>query len=179
MKQFFIVIILLFFFNSCSEEKTKIAQLPISSTNIEAISFFNKALIHEMNFEFDEAKEDFQSAIKLDPNFILAHISLFREKTSNTDWIDLSDKNIDLIESIIPNGSEYEKILFEMYKIPFRRNDSSLFNLRLKIGQKLVSSYPDVTDPLIILAHQIPNYASNKDWRILRKDYSKLSIFRT
>ena len=56
MKQLFIVAILLFLFTSCSEEKTKISQLPISSTNIEAISFFNQAKIHEQNFEFDEAK---------------------------------------------------------------------------------------------------------------------------
>ena len=80
--------------------------------------------IHEVlqNFEFKEAKEDFQSAIELDPNFILAHINLFREKTSNTDWIDLSDKDIDLIETMIPNGTDYEKLL-EVYKRLHFNND--------------------------------------------------------
>ncbi len=176
MRCLFILSTIYFVLISCSEENTNANQIPISSTNDEAISFFYKAKIHEQNFEFKEAKEDFQSAIELDPNFILAHINLFREKTSNTDWIDLSDKDIDLIETMIPNGTDYEKLLFEMYKIPFRRNDSSLFNSRLKIGQKLVNSYPDISDPLIILAHQIPNYASNKDWRILRKESLKKAI---
>tara|TARA_B100001093_G_scaffold459268_1_gene472268 strand:- start:3055 stop:4671 length:1617 start_codon:yes stop_codon:yes gene_type:complete len=173
MKQYFIVAILLVFFISCSEEKEKSVGLPISSTNTDAISFFNKAQIHDQNFEFNEAKDDYRSAIEIDPNFILAHINLLRQGNSNTNWIDLSNKNIDIIESLISNGTEYEKTLFEMYKIPFKRNDSAVFNKRLRLGQKLINLYPNIDNPLIILAKQIPNYIStslNKDWRNLRKE---------
>jgi tetratricopeptide (TPR) repeat protein len=111
MKQYFIVAILLVFFISCSEEKEKSVGLPISSTNTDAISFFNKAQIHDQNFEFNEAKDDYRSAIEIDPNFILAHINLLRQGNSNTNWIDLSNKNIDIIESLISNGTEYENRL--------------------------------------------------------------------
>ena len=170
MRYLFILSAIFFFFISCSEENTSADQIPISSTNDEAISFFNKALIHEMNFEFDEADNYYRSAISIDPNFILAHIHLFRQASSNTSYIDLSNKNTDLIESLISNGTEYEKILFEMYKIPFRRSDSAVFNKRLKIAQKLVDLYPKMVEPLTLLAKQIPNYTLNNDWKNLRKN---------
>ena len=144
MRYLFILSAIFFFFISCSEENTSADQIPISSTNDEAISFFNKALIHEMNFEFDEADNYYRSAISIDPNFILAHIHLFRQASSNTSYIDLSNKNTDLIESLISNGTEYEKILFEMYKIPYRAYDSVLTNKRLKLAQKLVDLYPNL-----------------------------------
>ena len=169
MRQFFIIAIIYFFFNACSEENKSQVQIPISSTNDEAISFFNKARIHEQNFEFDEAKEDYRSAIELDPNFILAHINSFREGTSNFDWIDLSNKNIDLIESLISNGTDYERTLFEMYKIPYNRGDTALFNKRLKIGQKLSDLHPKMVDPLITLARELPNHSTIREWRSLRK----------
>ena len=41
-----------------AEEKEKSVGLPISSSNTDAISFFNKAQIHDQNFEFDEAKDN-------------------------------------------------------------------------------------------------------------------------
>ena len=169
MRQLIFVAIVLFFFNSCSDEKVKPNELPISSVNSEAISFFNQARIHEQKYELIKAREDYQSAIKLDPNFILAHINLFRENTVTTSWIDLSNKNIEFLESIITKGTEYEKTLFEMYKTPFRRNDTAVFNKRLRIAQKLVDLYPASTDPLILLAEQIPNYTLNEDLNNLRR----------
>ena len=105
MRQFLIVAITSFFINSCSEEKINENQLPLSTTNIEAINFFNQGQIHDQNFEFIEAKEDYLSAIELDPNFVLARIYFFREGTSNNTWIDLSNKNIDILESIISISS--------------------------------------------------------------------------
>ena len=111
MKQYHIVAIILFFFNSCSEEKVKPIELPISSLNSEAISFFNQARIHEQKYELIKAREDYQSAIKLDPNFILAHINLFRENTVTTSWIDLSNKNIEFLD-LQYNDTSIEKERF-------------------------------------------------------------------
>lgn len=170
MRQFLIVAITSFFINSCSEEKINENQLPLSTTNIEAINFFNQGQIHDQNFEFIEAKEDYLSAIELDPNFVLARIYFFREGTSNNTWIDLSNKNIDILESIISKGTEYEKTIFEMFKIPFKRSDTSIFNNRIKIGQKLINLYPDRVEPLILLAEQIPNYSSIEKWSSLRRE---------
>ena len=175
MRQLIYVSILFYFFSSCAEETIKPVEPPISSTNSEAIRFFNEARLHEQKYELIKAREDYQSAVKLDPNFILAHINLFRENTVNTSWIDLSDKNIEFLESIITKGTEYEKTLFEMYKIPFMRNDTAVFNKRLGVAQKLVDLYPESTEPLILLAEHIPNYTSIDDWRILRsKSLSKV-----
>ena len=172
MKQYHIVAIILFFFNSCSEEKVKPIELPISSLNSEAISFFNKAEIHRENLEFDEANENYQLALDLDPNFILALINKEDNGIINYRTIDLSNKNTDFLETIISKGTDYEKILFEMYKIPYRAYDSVLTNKRLKLAQKLVDLYPNLVAPLNILQSQLsPSLSdSNKDFLIIKRN---------
>ncbi len=172
MKQYHIVAILLVFFNSCSEEKVKPIELPISSLNSEAISFFNKAEIHRENLEFDEANKNYRLALDLDPNFILALINKEDNGIINYRTIDLSNKNTDFLETIISQGTDYEKILFEMYKIPYRASDSVLTNKRLKLAQKLVDLYPNLVAPLNILQAQLsPSLSdSNKDFLIIKRN---------
>lgn len=48
--------------------------LPVSSTNKEAIEFYRNAMDNLFKEEYIEARTNFNSALKLDPNFILANL---------------------------------------------------------------------------------------------------------
>jgi tetratricopeptide (TPR) repeat protein len=48
--------------------------LPVSSTNKEAVEFYRNAMDNLFKKEYSEARTNFISALKLDPNFILANL---------------------------------------------------------------------------------------------------------
>ena len=61
---------------SCAKKQettdTNNHNIPLSSKNPKAIAFFRAAEKHKFDQEFIEAKEDYRSALRLDPNMILA-----------------------------------------------------------------------------------------------------------
>ena len=80
--------------------------LPVSSTNKEAIEFYRNAMDNLFKEEYIEARTNFNSALKLDPNFILANLFI------NEPDLELKEKYKKRAFNNISNANPYE--VFEL-----------------------------------------------------------------
>ena len=79
---FLFCVITLTSFNYCENPNKKEGKinsnensfLPVISTNKEAVEFYRNAMDNLFKKEYSEARTNFISALKLDPNFILANL---------------------------------------------------------------------------------------------------------
>ena len=69
-KKIFMVSLLIL--SACSNVKDE--PLPVTSSSEKAIEFFNKAVYHVWQGEWNEGKNNFQSALRIDPNFVMANL---------------------------------------------------------------------------------------------------------
>ena len=59
-------------FSACSNVKDE--PFPVTSSSEKAVEFFNKAVFHVEQGEWNEGKNNFQSALRIDPNFVMANL---------------------------------------------------------------------------------------------------------
>ena len=68
-KRLFLVVSLFVACSSVTEEP-----LPITTNSDKALEFFNKAVYHVEQGEWSEAQTNYQSALRIDPNFVMANL---------------------------------------------------------------------------------------------------------
>jgi hypothetical protein len=54
--------------------KVEDVPLPITASNETALNFYKEALVHVSQGEWPEGRESFQSALRIDPNFVMANL---------------------------------------------------------------------------------------------------------
>ena len=92
---------------SCS--KTVDVPLPITSANEKALELYNRGYNHSIQSEWLEAKNLFEEALRLDPDFILANLYVPEtdpNKRKNYRDHAIANKN---------NGNEAEKLRVDIY----------------------------------------------------------------
>ncbi|MBH46348.1 MAG: hypothetical protein CMC93_07010, partial [Flavobacteriaceae bacterium] len=110
MKNIFITAfsVMLLLVCSCAKKQenseTKNHNIPLSSNNPKAITFFRAAENHKFNQEYIEAKEDYRSALRLDPNMILALTEI------NEDNINVALEYRRKAVRNFKNSNEFEKL---------------------------------------------------------------------
>jgi tetratricopeptide (TPR) repeat protein len=119
---------------SCSDQEIKqklfTQPIDIQSKNPKAIEFFKDAKLKLFNGEEIEAKQGFLSALRLDPDFLMANIDI------NEDNIKLKQSFTNKAKNSIQKSNEFEKLYF-IYK-----TTSSRFEKR-KIAQQIIEKYPN------------------------------------
>ncbi len=116
--------------------------LPITSTSEKAVEFFNKAVYHVEQGEWNEGKNNFQSALRIDPNFVMANL---------WGWSEDPIQNRKLTETAISNkdkASDAERLRVEMM-MAGREGDQAT---RLKLAEELVEKYPNSSESYEVLA---------------------------
>jgi len=132
-------------FFSCS--KTNDVNLPVSSSNNNALESFNKGYLHWTQNENTSAKKYFEEAINLDPNFILAN--LFVPETDPNKRKAYRNKAIKNRES----GTISEKLRVEIYEAT-RRGDATKV---VDLSKELVKQYPNSSEAYAILGNAYTN----------------------
>ena len=112
---YFLLIILS---TSCSESKNQKKetyqnhQIEITSKNPKAIEFFRKGEKQKLNNELRESKESFLSALRLDPNMVMALIEI-----PESNVVLRSQYRKKAAKNII-NANDFEKIYFAWDTLP-------------------------------------------------------------
>jgi len=116
--------------SACSNVKDE--PLPITSTSEKAIEFFKTGSMHWEQGEWTEARNNFSSALRVDPNFVLANLYTPEpdpQQRRKYRKIATDNKN---------NVSDAEKIQIEMWEA--QRNGQS--SKRLNLAKELAEKYP-------------------------------------
>ena len=127
--------------SACSSVKD--VPLPFASTNEKATEFFNKAGYHFDQGEWQEARDNFQSALRVDPNFIMANIWGWSEDPVQT------RKYRETAIANKENANDAEKIMIEMLEA--RRNGKA--SERLELAKELVNKYSSSSEAHVILGN--------------------------
>ena len=127
--------------SGCSSVKD--VPLPFASTNEKATEFFNKAGYHFDQGEWQEARDNFQSALRVDPNFIMANIWGWSEDPVQT------RKYRETAIANKENANDAEKIMIEMLEA--RRNGKA--SERLELAKELVNKYSSSSEAHVILGN--------------------------
>ena len=131
--------------SACSSVKD--VPLPFASTNEKATEFFNKAGYHFDQGEWQEARDNFQSALRVDPNFIMANIWGWSEDPVQT------RKYRETAIANKENANDAEKIMIEMLEA--RRNGKA--SERLELAKELVNKYSSSSEAHVILGNVYTN----------------------
>ena len=117
--------------------------LPFASTNEKATEFFNKAGYHFDQGEWQEARDNFQSALRVDPNFIMANMWGWSEDPVQT------RKYRETAIANKENANDAEKIMIEMLEA--RRKGKA--SKRLELAKELVNKYSSSSEAHVILGN--------------------------
>ena len=117
--------------------------LPFVSTNEKATEFFNKAGYHFEQGEWQEARDNFQSALRVDPNFIMANMWGWSEDPVQT------RKYRETAIANKENANDAEKIMIEMLEA--RRKGKA--SKRLELAKELVNKYSSSSEAHVILGN--------------------------
>jgi tetratricopeptide (TPR) repeat protein len=129
------IIITSSFLISCNSkpENETVNVIPVTASNPKSIEFYRTARINYFNQEFVEAKSNFLTALRLDPNFILANLEI---NESNT----LVKKSlVEKARNHIDNGNDYEKLYLSFL-------DSNNKMEKRKIASEIIQKYPNFTE---------------------------------
>ena len=153
---FFAIVCSIFF--SCTT--TKDAQLPITTSNDIALESFKKGYLHWTQSENTSARQHFQEALNLDPDFILANL-----------FIPETDPNKRKIyrNKAIKNkalGTPAEKLRVEIYEANRNGNATKVVNL----SKELVNQYPNSSEAYVLLGDA---YTIIRDFDSGIKQYNK------
>ena len=123
--------------------KVEDVPLPISTSNETALNFYKKALVHVSQGEWPEGRESFQSALRIDPNFVMANLY---------GWTNDPVQNRKYRETAIANkdqASEAERIMVEIWQSG--REGKS--DKRLELAKELVEKYPNSSEAYVELGN--------------------------
>ena len=153
---FFAIVCSMFF--SCTT--TKDAQLPITTSNDIALESFKKGYLHWTQSENTSARQHFQEALNLAPDFILANL-----------FIPETDPNKRKIyrNKAIKNkalGTPAEKLRVEIYEANRNGNTTKVVNL----SKELVNQYPHSSEAYVLLGDA---YTIIRDFDSGIKQYNK------
>ncbi len=124
---------------SCS--KTVDVPLPITSANEKALELYNRGYNHSIQSEWLEAKNLFEEALRLDPDFILANLYVPEtdpNKRKNYRDHAIANKN---------NGNEAEKLRVDIYVAD---RDGRLMDV-VNLSKELINKYPNSSEAYTIL----------------------------
>ena len=120
--------------SACSSVKDE--ALPVTSSSQKATDFYNAAFNHWGQGEGLEARNNFYSALRVDPNFILANLYVNEpDPQQRRKYRKTAVENKD-------NGSEAERIQVEMWQAGQDGKSSE----RLVLAKELVNKYPNSSE---------------------------------
>ena len=128
-------------FSACSSVED--IQLPITTTNETARNFYKEALVHFSQGEWPEARESLQSALRIDPNFVMANLY---------GWTDDPVQTRKYRETAVANKetvSEAEKIMVEIWEAGREGKPDK----RLELARNLTKKYPNSSEAYIELGN--------------------------
>ena len=115
--------------------------LPVTASNDKALEFFNEAVFHVRQGEWQEGRDSFQSALRIDPNFVMANLWGWTEDPIQT------RKYRETAVSNKDNVSDAERIRVEMWEAG-RDGKSSK---KLELAKELVNKYPQSSEAYVDL----------------------------
>ena len=127
-KKLFMVTLLVM--SACSSEKD--VPMPVTSSSQKAIEFYKTAFTHWEQGEWTEARNNFSSALRVDPNFVLANLYALEpdpQQRRKYRQIAIDNKN---------NVTDAERIQVEMWEA--QRDGQS--SKRLSLAKELAGKYP-------------------------------------
>ena len=126
-----ILLITALILSACSSVKDQ--PLPVTTSSDKALEFFNSAVRHWEHGEPDEARANFQSALRVDPNFVMANLWGWSEDPVQTrKYREVAVSNKDKV-------SEAEKLLVEMWEAGRDGNTTK----QMEFAKELVNKYPN------------------------------------
>ena len=134
--------------------------LPITSASEEALELFKRGYFHHSQIEGYEAKELYEQALSLDPEFILAN--LYVPETDPNKRKEFRDRAI----ANKNNGNEAEKLRVEIY---VANRDGRLKDV-VNISKELVNKHPNSSEAYVILGNA---YTSVRDFDNAIAQYNK------
>ena len=115
--------------------------LPVTTTSDKALEFFNKAVYHVEQGEWSEAQTNYQSALRIDPNFVMANLwGWSSDPIQNRKYNETAIANKDKV-------SDAERLRVEMM-MAGRQGDQSR---RLELAEELVQKYPNSSEAYEVL----------------------------
>jgi len=117
--------------------------LPFTSTNEKATEFFNKAVYRIDQGEWREGRDNFQSALRVDPNFIMANMWGWSEDPVQT------RKYRETAIANKENANDAEEIMIEMLEARRKGKASE----RLELAKELVNKYSSSSEAHVILGN--------------------------
>ncbi len=128
-------------FSACSSIED--VPLPITSSNENALAFFNKAVNHFTQGEWREGRDNFQSAIRIEPNFVMANLWGWSDDPVQTrKYREVAVANKDKV-------SDAERIRVEMWMA--QRDGES--TKKLDLAKELVAKYPNSSEAYVELGN--------------------------
>ena len=119
-------------FSACSSVKDE--PMPITSTNEKAVEFYKTAVMHWENGEGLEARNNFYSALRLDPNFVLANLFVNEpDPQQRRRYRKTATDNKDGV-------SDAERILVEMWESQRDGQSSKRLELAKDLAEKYTNS---------------------------------------
>ena len=136
-KRLFLIVSL--FVAGCSNVKDE--PLPVTTTSDKALEFFNEAVYHVEQGEWSEAQAKYQSALRIDPNFVMANLwGWSSDPIQNRKYNETAIANKDKV-------SDAERLRVEMM-MAGREGDQSG---RLELAKELVQKYPNSSEAYEVL----------------------------
>tara|TARA_B100001057_G_scaffold19085_1_gene17635 strand:- start:1910 stop:3589 length:1680 start_codon:yes stop_codon:yes gene_type:complete len=179
MKKYSLILIIASFiiYNSCSSgnEKKIVLDIKPPVTAKDAKNAFNllEQASNERRYNNDNTKSvrGYISLIEKEPNFVPAYLDFFRWVFDEEVYIDdkeiIASKYQVILDSIIKNGTEYEKLIYKADSIhrnnPF--GDSLSWVKKHEITRKLVMKFPNSADAFFIKSRYHPNNNTFLDGR--------------
>ena len=136
-----ILLIAAVLFSACSTVDD--VPLPFASTNEKATEFFNQAVYHIDQGEWREGRDNFQSALRVDPNFIMANMWGWSEDPVQT------RKYRETAIASKESANDAEKIMIGMLEAGQKGKASE----RLELAKKLVDKYSSSSEAHVILGN--------------------------
>ena len=140
-----LIIISIIFVASCGEKNyvESSPKIPISCKNPKAIEFYREAELYEFNQEFVEARESYLSALRLDPNMVMALIGINESNGL------LKSGYIKKAVEKINDANDYERIYIAWDTLP---NSGSNRLKKQELSAKVIELYPDKVDGYMMMA---------------------------
>ena len=136
-----ILLIAAVLFSACSTVDD--VPLPFASTNEKATEFFNQAVYHIDQGEWREGRDNFQSALRVDPNFIMANMWGWSEDPVQT------RKYRETAIASKENANDAEKIMIGMLEAGQKGKASE----RLELAKELVNKYSSSSEAHVTLGN--------------------------
>lgn len=136
-----ILLIAAVLFSACSTVDD--VPLPFASTNEKATEFFNQAVYHIDQGEWREGRDNFQSALRVDPNFIMANMCGWSEDPVQT------RKYRETAIASKESANDAEKIMIGMLEAGQKGKASE----RLELAKELVDKYSSSSEAHVILGN--------------------------